>query len=379
MSQISRLIEQAMPRHTLSTYEARAEASVRALSRMCGVDAERELARYHLVRERLGKRITSEAAPPAGDGKPANPVLAIAQQIMGGLPSIIEMVLTLAGDGPKGFAYLTQGSASSTLVEALTTLLRGTLEFHLESGGADAQAELTADVFRTIFPSLDRLTEFSALAQGLLVGVVPRGDKVELKLYFNTRLDTSVPHRDKVMQVLALCGLNDVEHNTRTYEALYQNNEDARFSGLGIDLADDDGRVKMYVHTPRTKVVGLLEDLVRRGIAEGRLEHARELIEGTESEASSSDCEVAFALRGSGPTTLKITTFFQGKTVRPSHGEQVLALLERWGYSAAPVRELFETLDAKGSVLQCFPLHGVGVELKDETRPKVNVYVQPNI
>ncbi len=372
MSQIARLIEQAMPKHTLSTYELRAETAVRSLSRMCGVDPEREIARYRLVRERLGKRI-------GGGGGTMDPVVGIAQQIMAGLPAIIEMVLTLAGDGPRGFAYLTQGSASSTLVDALTMLLRGTLQFHLESGGGDSQAELTADIFRTVFPNLERLTEFSTLAQGLLVGVVPRGDDVELKLYFNTRLDTSVPHRDKVMKVLELCGLEDTERNARTYDALYQSNGDTRFSGLGVDLADDDGRVKMYVHTPRARLMELIEGLVRQGIAEGPLEHARDLIDSTESEASSSDCEVAFALRGSGPTTLKVTTFFHGKTVRASHGAQVLSLLERWGYPGAPVHELFSTLDAPDPVLQCFPLHGLGVELADAARPKVNLYVQPNI
>jgi hypothetical protein len=372
VSQIARLIEQAMPKHTLSTYEARAAAAVRTLSRMCGADPEREVARYHVVRERLGKRI-------GGGNGAADPVVGIARQIMSGLPAIIEMVLTLAGDGPRGFAYLTQGSASGTLVDALTMLLRGTLRFHLESGGDDVQAELTADIFRAVFSNLERRTEFSALAQGLLVGVVPRGDKVEFKLYFNTRLDTSVPHRDKVMKVLELCGLHDGERNARIYEALYQNAGDTRFSGLGVDLADEDGRVKMYVHAPRVKLIGFMDDLERRGIAEGALAHARELIEATESEASSNDCEVAFAIRGSGPTTLKVTTFFQGKIVRAAHGEQVIALLERWGYSGAPVRGLFAALDAKDSVLRCFPLHGVGVELTDSVRPKVNVYVQPNI
>lgn len=374
MSHIARLIEQAMPKHTLSTYEARAEAAVRTLSRICGSSEAAEIERYQLVRERLGKRGTTEASAKGPDA-----VLDIARQIMGGLPAIIEMVLTLAGDGPKGFAYLTQGSASVTLVDALTHLLRGTLQFHLESGGGDAQAELTADIFRVVFPNLHGLTEFSAMAQGLLVGVVPRGDRVELKLYFNTRLDTSVPHRDKVMKVLAMCGLTDEEHNARTYEALYQTHEGARFTGLGIDLADDEGRVKMYVHTPRDRVVSFLEDMVGRGIAEGQIEHASELLRGTESQASSRDCEVAFALRGSGPTTLKVTTFFHGKSVEPSHGEQTLALLERWGYPSEPVRELFECLHVEDSVLQRFPLHGVGVELRDTSRPKVNIYVQPNI
>ncbi len=373
MSQIARLIEQAMPKHTLSTYETRSEAAVRTLSRMCGTDAEREIERYRLVRERLGKRFDGT------NGKTADPVVGIAQQIMSGLPAIIEMVLTLAGDGPRGFAYLTQGSASSTLVEALTTLLRGTLQFHLESGGGDASAELTADIFRTVFPNLDRLTEFSALAQGLLVGVVPRGDDVELKLYFNTRLDTSVPHRDKVMRVLKLCGLGDAERNGLIYDALYVHNSETRFTGLGVDLADEDGRVKMYVHAPRTKLMRFMDDLVQRGIAEGHLEHARELVEATESDAASSDCEVAFAIRGSGPTTLKVTTFFQGKTVGPAHGEQVVSMIERWGYPGEPLRELFAALHVDNSVLQRFPLHGVGVELTDTARPKVNVYVQPNI
>ena len=373
MSQIARLIDQAMPKHTLSTYEARAEAAVRTLSRMCGADADREIERYRLVRERLGKRIGGAT------DKPADAVVGIARQIMSGLPAIIEMVLTLSGEGPRGFAYLTQGSASSTLVDALTMLLKGTLQFHLESGGGDASAELTADIFRTVFPNLERLTEFSALAQGLLVGVVPRGESVELKLYFNTRLDTSVPHRDKVMKVLALCGLDDGERNARLYDALYRSDGETRFTGLGVDLADDDGRVKMYVHTPRAKLVGFMDDLVARGIAEGRLDHARELITATESDASSSDCEVAFAIRGSGPTTLKVTTFFHGKTVRPMHGQQVIGMLERWGYPGTPLRDLFGSLHVENSVLQCFPLHGVGVELTDAERPKVNVYVQPNI
>lgn len=378
MSQLGRLVEQAMPKHTLATYVARGEAAVRVLSRMCNVDPEREVRRFELIRERLGKNIDSPQSR-SDEAKKADPVLAIARQIMGGLPAIVEMVLTLAGGGPRGFAYLTQGSASSTLSESLVGLLRGTLQLHLESGGSDPQAELVADVFRTVFPNLHNLTDFSAMAQGLLVGVVPRGDRLELKLYFNTRLDTSVPHRDKVMRVLALCGFPDEAHNGRTYDALYQTNEHARFSGVGIDLADDDGRVKMYVHTPRATTIAFLEDLVQRGIAEGDLTHARELLTSTTSEASSTECEVAFALRGHGPTTLKVTTFFHGKTVRAADGDLVLSLLQTWGYPTDPIRELFASLDAERSVLQCFPLHGVGVELTDAARPKVNIYVQPNI
>lgn len=373
MTSLQQLISERLPTHTLASYEARIQAAVRLLSRMCNVDPTREAKRLDLVREHLGRRIG--AAHPT-QGQLANPVTAVQHQILSHMPTVIEMVLTLSRGEPRGFAYLTQGSAGATLVESLTNLLRGVLELHLASNGSAETATQIADVFHAIFPTMSSLADFSALAQALLVGVVPRDDTIEFKLYFNTRLDTSIPHRQKIMNVLTLCGISDIEGCGRMYDALYQSGGKSRFTGIGVDLADADGRVKMYVHAPRGDTVAFAEELISKGYAHGPVVHAQRLIEATNGSASSRDCEVAFALRGSGPTTLKVTAFYDGKLVSAADGERLMALLHEWHYPTEPIRELLSALSAPDAMIQKFPLHGIGVELTDDAIPKVNVYVQ---
>ena len=177
MTLLQQLIDERLPLATLSSYEARTEAAVRLLSRMCGADPEREAERFDSVRRHLGRRV---GTPSMAAGQPFNPLSAMQQQLMGQMPAAIELVLTLSRGAPRGFAYLTQGSSGATLVDALTTLLRGVLELHLASNGSAETATQIADVFRAIFPNMSSLADFSPLAQALLVGFVPRGDSVEL-------------------------------------------------------------------------------------------------------------------------------------------------------------------------------------------------------
>lgn len=338
---------------SIATYGPRSEACVRVLAAACGGSPDTEAARFHHIRETLG------------------PMALLAGVAM---PVAYEMVLTLARGKPRGFAYLTQGTAGSSFPESMTRLLQRLLQLHLAQDAAALQdAELTADLFRIAFPSLPQLHGFSPLSQGLLVGFVPRGERFELKLYFNTRIDTSVAHRDKVLQMVALCG-GDVTETGALYDSLYSARTDTTFSGVGVDVADREGRAKLYVHAPREGTA----ELIRHIAPDSSCGAVDLLLETTESDASSSTCEIAFAVRGTGaPPTLKLTVFYGGKLIQPSDQERAVALLERWGYASDVVREAIATLHVDGAQSQRYPLHGLGIEIAGDANPKVNVYLKP--
>ncbi|MBI5508397.1 MAG: hypothetical protein HY903_06575 [Deltaproteobacteria bacterium] len=358
----------------LEGYPRRTEAGIGALAVACGLSPEPELARFRSCRDFLG---VAQRAPAAAD------LLAqVTESVTLVAPLIVELVATYSGDGLKGFGFLTQGRPSGPLPANLAGLLSGTLQMHLTGGGRTDEAELLADVFRLAFPNLGGLAGHSPLSQGMIVGVVPAADALTLKVYFNTRLDPSGNHRERVASILARCGLAD----DGLYDLLYAGNDGARFHGVGIDL-DGDGcrRAKIYVRLNRAALLPALEKLATHlqpdmaAAARGILNPVLELIEATKSEAQVDEVELAAALCSDAPATAKVTLFFAGDRTADADLTTLDTYLQGLGYPAhgldAAVKALAE--NAHRAVAQRYPLHGVGIEVPVASRPKINVYLQP--
>ena len=367
-------ISENLSKVDLEGYPRRVENGVAALSRACRLDVGSELARFRTCRDRLG---VPQKQGPAGDW-----MTQVRQSVLSGTPLIFELVATFAGDSLKGFGYLTQGRSTGTLPANLGGLLAGTLELHLGGGGSQGEALLLADVFRLVFPSLGGLVEFSLMSQGMIVGIVPRGGKLTLKTYFNTRLDSSGEHRAKVVAILARCGMQDQGF----YDLLYAQNDGVRFHGVGIDL-DGDGcnRVKLYVRMPRARLNFALETLAARlqpdtTLAESTiLKPVREMLEAMRSDELVDEVELAAALRTGGTPTAKVTVFWASSFVSVREHDQLKQYLSRLGYPADALDNAIAALadNADRAVSQRHPLHGLGIEVPTQARPKLNVYLQP--
>lgn len=362
-------------RADIASYDERLMRGMRVLAQACGNDATRELRRFNEIREALGATFVVKHE---GDGEEV-------------LPTPVELVMTLAPNAtavaferpgalkgaPRAFSYITQGGGGPSLPTALIALLRSTLAFHIRNGGTPQDAEIIADIFQTAFPHLERLDDYSPLAQGMLVGVSPRSGIIDLRLHFNTRLDSSTDHRPKVLHILKLCGLADTAHTGKLYDALFASTLDTRFTGVGVDVSDPESRAKLFVHAPRKTAVDFMQRIVDMQLANASTEHVRALLEATRSKASTADCEFAFGVRENKPASVKVTTFFAGREVRDGDGKRVIGLLDRLAYPTQPVQELFDVLAVEKGSLQRYPLHGVGLELVDFGNPKVNVHAKP--
>jgi hypothetical protein len=362
-----------LPEIAVEGYAGRCDAGVRQLAAACGLDPERELERFRWCSARLDR----QPAQPSGD------VLGALTHVVGGaLPIIFEYVLTYAGDGPRGFAYLSRGRPGGSLPHGLGELLAAALQIHVEDRGQEDEAVLLAEVFRLAFPDLDRLADFSPLAQGMIVGVVPDGEHVRLKIYFNTRLGSAGGHREKIAGMLARCGLDDCG----LYDGLYAGVAGAAFHGLGVDLnGDGSRRAKLYVRVPREGLRPALQN-VARSVA-GRRELA-ELVEPADAMLAAlagggvaDTVELAGALREDGAPTIKVTLFYSAAHVSHADADRVVAYLDDLGYESASLRAVVAALSKGGAAakVQPHPLHGVGLEVPASGRPKVNVYVQPVI
>ncbi len=350
------------------SYPERCERAVEVLAQGCGADGAAEVARFRWCRERLSK-----APLPVEQG---NILANLAQWVAHESPLLFELVLTYAGGGPRGFAYLTQGRPSGTLPANLAALLAGTLQLHLEAGGARDDAELLVDLFRLAFPHLGRLADYSPLAQGMIVGAAPDGAGIGLKVYFNTRLDAAGGHGERVRGMLERCGVQ----GGHLYEALYRPAEGVHFHGVGVDL-DRAGaaanRAKLYLRLPRAALPGALTTLSSH--LEGKhLPAARAFVDAMAGQALVDSVELAVALRQGAPT-LKLTLFFATREVGAGDLDRVASYLSDHGYDPALVRDTAAALShgAERAQLQPHPLHAVGVEMPMGDQPKINVYLQP--
>jgi hypothetical protein len=346
----------------------RYDAAVTTLAEVCGLDAPRERGRFATCIARLG-----QSPPPSEEASLVN---RLTQLVGESLPLMMELVLTLAGQGPRGFAYLTQGRPGASFPTTLGTLLAGTLQLHLESGGDAAEAELLADLFHLSFPELNALADRSPLSQGMVVGVVPAGAGLQLKVYFNTRLDGSVDHRARVRAMLARCRLSD----NGLYDTLYANVEGAWFQGVGVDLDNDrHHRAKLYVRLQRPVVPSALAALAAHvGATAGVVEPVLALIDALDSPAMADELELAAALCDDAPLTAKLTVFFGSETVTAADAERLLGYLKGLGYPTAGVAAVIDSLCSRDPRLRDRrPLHGVGIEVPVGARPKINLYLQP--
>lgn len=355
------------------TYASRCEKGVAALAEMCGLDPSGQIERFRFCSKRLGRQATVT-------GK-HDIVGSVTSAVGAELPLIFEFVLTLSGNGPRGFSYITQGRPSATLPESLGSLLEGALYTHLESGGDARDGELLAELFRTSFVALDRLEDYSPLAQGLIVGVVPTAERLQLKIYFNTRLDPTPGHRARVDAILQRLGLD----GSAVYDALYEGIDGARFHGVGVDF-DGDGhrRAKLYVRLDRNLLdqsLDLLGNLISQAQALDAqteiLQPAREVLRALASDALADEIELAAALSDDEPLTAKLTVFFGSRDVGQREEQQLLSYLVALGYPTAGVAKALSIFaPAEVREKRRSPLHGVGIEVPKGERPKINIYLQ---
>jgi len=98
-----------------------------------------------------------------------------------------------------------------------------------------------------------------------------------------------------------------------------------------------------------------------------------------ESNALIDEVEIAIALCGEGPRTLKVTGFFSPKRVSSSDAERIASYLRMCGHPTAPLDAVIGAL-CQGVLEpgnQMHPLHAVGLETPVGDRPKINIYLQP--
>jgi hypothetical protein len=368
------LFRDLAPDLKLAGYRQRCEKAVATLAGVCGNDEQQELERFRWCHQRLGHE---EDAPPPSLADGATMLEQLAALTCQGLPLLFEFLLSYSGRGAPRFSYLTQGQPAGSLTQSLGALLEGLLTMHLESHGDPEVGDLLARQFRIAFPGLSTLDDFSPTAQAMLVGVVPAAEQTRLKLYFNTRLDTSSPHRKRVLALLESCGLAD----DGLYDVLYGDTDRAYFHGVGVDVAG--GRAKLYVHVHRDRLDDALDRLARHLSHNGTLEAqirepAKALMATLDSEALLDRVEVAVSLRRSGDTTAKVTAFLSPRRAKDEDVERVVAYVESHGHDAAPlraaVRSLRQGVDQPARQRQ--PVRGVGIETPTRGRTKVNVYLQ---
>lgn len=346
-------------------YTARAERAVCLLAEACGLGGDRELERFRTCNKKL------RTPPPGAEG--ADLMAMMNRVIIEIVPVTYELVLAYRdeGDGPAGFGYLTQGG-NAVSVAGLQQLLQTALELYLTAGSPEAGAALLVDLFRLAFPDLQALAGYRSTAQALVVCVIPRPEALVLKAYFNTRMYVDGDHRGRVGRMLERAGAGTSRFD-ELYAALYDQERGARFMGVGADI-DGSQRVKLYVRMDTADAFAHLErlgELLQISV------DSETLRRNFASEDLAHEMEIALAFRGADPPTLKWTYFFPGKRERPAVRDATSALLVRQGYDPTPFEDCFAALRGEKITNRAFPLHGVGLELPQGERAKVNLYMYP--
>lgn len=345
-----------------AAYPGRSVAGVQALAESCGLDPEREAARFVACRRVFGADETGNQGGALG----------MASQLLGkSLPVVFELIVTCDGERPRGFGYLTQGAVVGSLPDNLAALVAGGLRLHLENGGALEEGALLADLFRLAFPDLNALADFSPLAQGLLIGAVTGQGSIRLKAYLHTRLFPAAGHRERVAGMLSRCGLEGIDF----YDLLYCEEDEASFQGVGVDL-DGSRRAKLYVRLPRRYVVRAAERLAPH-IGGAVVEPMQELLARMDGSEVADEVELAVALASDRQPTVKMTVFFPGTTVSRSDWERVAAYLQHLGHDPLPLEPALQALgEGTPAGAQKHPLRAVGIEVPAAERVKANVYLQ---
>ena len=357
------------------TYEERCKEMVRLLASEAGKEPEAEIQRFCRIMGTL--RDEHEKSP-----APQNALAQLQNQALTTVPNVVEFVLTYAENRFRGFGYLTQGKPSATLPLSLSNLLASTFKVYLSEGGTHGNAELLADLFALTFPNLNALESHSPMAQGMLLGFVPREDGLDLKLYFNTRLGVGGTHRERVNAIFDRLGVDGMGY----YDRIYEEASKVAFHGLGIDLSQDEStRLKIYVRIPRknleTEVRRILTDVPAEEV-DSAVRECQGLISGLEHPLLADDIELAIGIKSSAGTTLKCTAFFiTDESLDSSPVDKVTDYVASLGYDT----EMMEKVLLEGArgveqaVVETHPVHGVGIELGKAANPKVNLYLRPLI
>ncbi|MEC9464487.1 MAG: hypothetical protein VX834_01805 [Myxococcota bacterium] len=356
---------------SLREYQRRASAAVGSLAASAGLDVSHEVQRFDLIMEQL-RAGSSESKPSEGLG-------GLQAAVIEQMPNVVELVLTHADGDFRGFGYLSEGKPRNSLPETLRFQLENGLRAYLSHGGPMSDAGTLADVFGLLFPNLDSLAGHSAMAQAMLLGFVPRGQQVGMKVYFNTRILGGVSHRERVVRCLDYLGLGGASH----YDALYGGIEGLSFVGVGLDLDGSPGhRAKLYVRMPRERVTHSLPALLRVMGLSGTDEaghEAQAFLHATQCSQTSDEAELAIGLNQDGFQTLKLTTFFSDAERTHEPVDLVGTYLAHHDYHTGPYEQAVKTLTEGASEpnLKKQPVHGVGIEYPVGDRPKVNVYLTP--
>jgi hypothetical protein len=375
---LSALAGMSMSPERLEQYPLRCERVVEALAHACALAPAEEVERFKQCRDILG---------PLSDDKNTDDLMGRVSSMLGDtLPLQFEFVLTFASDAPLRFAFMTHGRSGASLPLTLSRLLRAALRLHVCGNGDPEESLLLAEQFKLAFPSIEALRLYSPMAQGMIVSVVPLPQRTGLKVYFNTRLDTTTPHRERIFKMLERSGLSD--HGL--YDVLYEQGAGVSFSGVGVDL-DGDGhhRMKLYVRVDRTMARGLLQRVAERLDSQAPHEIRQQLLEPVDrllavfdAEHVAPTVELAVALRDREPPTIKVTTFLAAKTRNQACVDQLARYLGSLGYAADALRAAVLALEDPhdpATSKRIHPLHGVGLEVPAGAHPKINVYLEPTL
>ena len=363
MLDLATLLRGAWP--NAATYTQRLENTVGFLAGACGASPAAEIARLATCRARLG--LAGDAAALLGElATMVGPVLAAAGA--NEVPAVYEIVAVYRQTGLERFGYLTSGATRRSVAQATGQLLLGALQL-LAAAGAQADTALLAALFKTAFPHPGVLDALAPGTAPLMIGVVPTGAGILLKAYFNTRHDSSTPHRERILAMLAQLGVADAG----ACDAL--GSEDATFGGVGVDLGHTGGRVKLYARVARAALPAYLPRL--RAVGTSDPDEVTEFMQVLSGPALTSDMELAIALRPDGAPTLKATAFFDRAICGERDLDGVRRLLATSGYATDSFDRLLataagaDTPKAAGGTL-----HGIGIEFGG-SQPKLNVYVLP--
>jgi hypothetical protein len=362
-----------MVSENLGGYESRCDKAVHFLAQICGYNADEEVSRFKRLMETMGQVATTD-----GPLDPNNPFAALQAKVIQAMPPVVEFVTTHAASKLQGFGYLTEGRPGHDLPSTLMAKLENTFRICLSDGGGVDDGEILADTFRLVFPDLGLLENHSPLAQAMLMGFVPGGEKVDLKAYFNTRLG-GTNHEELVQSLLERLNLD----GEGFYGRLYASQTQARFVGVGVDLhGDATRRAKLYVRVPRTELMAALENLcagqTHLNIEDIKREAAL-LIDTAQCKELSDEVEIAISLRSDSPPTVKLTVFFTSDEMSAEPEQCVMRYLESKGYDSAVFTTLFDTMKQGVSDpgVKKQPVHGLGIEFPVEEQVKINTYFNP--
>ena len=292
----------------------------------------------------------------------------------------LEMVLTVRAGRRASLAWLWARRPKPTLSGTARATLEAAFRLYLQEGGDISSATGLSDAVAIAFGDFESLDRFAPSAQAVLLGFAWRNDAPLLKSYINTRLGAG-EHRATISALGARFGVDALP----VYEQLFEKNPEAVFKGVGIDLSPrDPARLKLYTRLPRRSLEAAISSICGSTMlgSESSVALAKEeansflgVLEPVRTLAD--DIELAVAI-GTSPVSpmpsLKLTVFFVGGAgdfeAVNAVGEVVAA---RCGARDLPLPKLVASLEPDSSVSA---LHGVGIEIGDDARDKVNVYLR---